>query len=118
MKRKPNLKQQIIANHYELKRMATQEATTDQDSGNAEGVVIGSIVSDDKKNALLVRINPFRGQTYVDIRSFYAGNDGKFYPTRKGISINSKHLSQIITILEQTEAKLGAPNVNTQQEQS
>jgi len=39
------------------------------------------------KDVVRVQIKEFKGWAYLDIRTFYQGDDGEYCPTKKGISI-------------------------------
>lgn len=50
------------------------------------------------KNALeeiRVSLNVFRGKQYIDIRTFYKGDDGDFHPSKKGVTLAPDLLSDL-----------------------
>jgi len=65
---------------------------------------VGTIKSKDGK-IVYVRINDFRGKTYVDIRHFFQGTSDMI-PSKKGISIEAGMLSDLISVLEGVEQRL------------
>jgi hypothetical protein len=52
-----------------------------------------------------VRLNDFKGKTYVDIRHFFKGTTD-YIPSKKGISIEIGQISELISILEGVEARM------------
>jgi len=73
--------------------------------------IVGTIKKDGK--IVHVRLNDFRGKTYVDIRHFFMGTQDEI-PSKKGISIEAGLLTDLITILEGVEERLakGTDNEN------
>lgn len=51
-----------------------------------------------EKNALeqiRVSLNVFRGRQYVDIRTYYKGDDGDFHPSKKGVTLSPELLDDL-----------------------
>ena len=65
--------------------------------------IVGTIKLNGK--IIHVRLNDFRGKTYVDIRHFFMGTTDEI-PSKKGISVEAEALSPLISILEQVEERL------------
>lgn len=65
--------------------------------------IVGTIQNSTK--LIHIRLNDFKGKTYLDIRHFFKGTDD-YIPSKKGISIEICHLSELITILEGVEERM------------
>jgi hypothetical protein len=46
----------------------------------------------------------YKGQKYMDIREFFTTANGTF-PTKKGVAIPIDKMSELVTLVEQAEAK-------------
>lgn len=77
----------------------TKKQDKTQDQGTS--TVIGEVKKNDKAT-VKIRINEFKGKTYIDIRTFVNGGD---YPTTKGVSLPIDKLSDLINLIEEAEAK-------------
>ena len=84
-------------------RKHVKQAVTEQQQ-QEEQVEIGRLPKNNSSETV-VRINKFKGKTYVDIRNFTKSN-GNLYPTTKGISIHYKSLSPMLDLLEKAEEEL------------
>lgn len=60
----------------------------------------------DKTKSVQVNIEEYKGITGLDIREWYQGEDGKWFPTSKGIRVQLDTITPLITLLEQAEATL------------
>jgi hypothetical protein len=49
-----------------------------------------------------VRLNTFKGKTYIDQRIFM----GDKIPTTKGVSLEVKHIAELINLLEKAEQEV------------
>ena len=47
----------------------------------------------------------FNGRKAIDIREYYQNKDGKMCPTKKGVFIPIEHISELVNLVEQAEAK-------------
>lgn len=47
----------------------------------------------------------FNGQKAIDIREYYQNKAGDLCPTKKGVFIPVQHLSELVNLIEQAEAK-------------
>lgn len=62
-----------------------------------------------ERGKIVVKISEWKGKKYVDIRNFFevtSGGSTNWHPTKKGISVESKKLSELINLLEKAEAML------------
>ena len=70
---------------------------------NQTALEIGRIQKN-KTTSTLVQLMQFKGQKYMDIREFFTTANGTF-PTKKGVAIPLDKLSELVTLVEQAEAK-------------
>ena len=56
----------------------------------------------------LIRISTeeFKGRAYIDVRIYFADNEGEWKPTKKGVTINPDKLDQVIELLREAQEKL------------
>lgn len=57
------------------------------------------------KNAveeIRVSLNVFRGRQYIDIRTYFKGDDGEYRPSKKGVTLSP----ELISDLEEAVKKL------------
>ena len=47
----------------------------------------------------------FNGKKAVDIREYYQNSKGELCPTKKGVFIPIEHISKLVDLVEQAEAK-------------
>jgi hypothetical protein len=47
-----------------------------------------------------VSLSSYKGRTYIDIRQFYQGKDGKTLPGRKGISLKKAEWRRLKSLIE------------------
>lgn len=52
---------------------------------------------------VVVRRTRFRGKYYLDFRQFFLSEDGKWLPTKKGVSLPWERRDALIEALEQEE---------------
>ncbi len=64
------------------------------------------ILGTEKTQSIRVQIKDYKGKTYVDMRQWFKGTDGIWYPTKKGLFVAEDKISSLITYLEQAEATL------------
>ncbi|WP_421695015.1 transcriptional coactivator p15/PC4 family protein [Aestuariivirga sp.] len=71
------------------------------------------------RETLVVRLDIFRGQPIVDLRTWYGGDDGKLLPGRGGLTVSIRHLPALAEAIRkaleitgdlQFEALNGKPN--------
>ena len=68
---------------------------------------IGAFQKGKGNTAVHVRVDQYKGKTYADIRNFYLDDDGKYQPTKKGVSFHSvEDLDQAIRFLQTAREKL------------
>jgi len=53
------------------------------------------IVLDEGKSPVVIKLNEFKGRKLLDIRKHFTSED-ELKPTKKGISLNAKQLSQVV----------------------
>ena len=59
-----------------------------------------------KSTLISVRLTEFSGMKAVDIREYFqTAKDGKLCPTKKGVFVPVEHLSALVNLLEQAEAR-------------
>ena len=49
----------------------------------------------------------YKGALYFDIRIFFAGRDGQFFPTKKGVTLLAGHLGPFVNGIEKLSELLG-----------
>jgi hypothetical protein len=52
-----------------------------------------------------VRLMEFNGKRAIDIREYYTNKANELCPTKKGVFIPIEHISELVTIIEQAEAR-------------
>jgi len=57
-----------------------------------EPIEIGKFFKNRKGDFVVVAIKEFQGITYLDIRQFFTSEDGKSFPTKKGVAIGLRRL--------------------------
>ena len=63
-------------------------------------------VLEKNKNTLTsVKLVEFSGKQAIDIREYYQNAAGELCPTKKGVFIDIEHISQLVNLVEQAEAK-------------
>jgi len=62
-----------------------------------------------QKNSLeIIKVQPstFKGYDLVDIRIFYKDDEGKFKPTKRGVTFKQDLLDEVIEALNKVKAKV------------
>lgn len=56
-----------------------------------------------KNDDTVIRISTtqFRGQEYIDIRSYVKNQEGEYIPTKKGITLSKSVLPEVLAALQQ-----------------
>ena len=62
-------------------------------------------IQKNKTTFTLVQLMNYKGQKYMDIREFFTTATGGFFPTKKGVAIPIDKMSELVTLVEQAEAK-------------
>lgn len=62
--------------------------------------IIGEIQKNQKEK-IIVSVNEFKGHRYVDLRIHFEGDNGEYVPTKKGISISSKIVEEVVELIVQ-----------------
>jgi len=68
-------------------------------------VIIGEVAKGNSQK-IIVATNEYKGKEYVDVRLHYAGEDGEFYPTKKGITLTSEVIPEIIKMINKGAKEL------------
>ena len=70
----------------------------------------GELIGEIKKTNVVVtkvRLTEFKGRRFLDIRDFFKPkNSIDFAPTKKGIALDISRVGEILSLLEQAEAKI------------
>jgi len=68
-------------------------------------MVVGQV---ERNEAEVLRISTeeFKGRAYVDVRIYFADNEGEWKPTKKGVTINPDKVDQVIELLREAQEKL------------
>jgi hypothetical protein len=71
-------------------------------------VLIGKFFKNRMGDIVVVQIKQFEGVTFLDIRQFFTGDDGKSLPTKKGIAIGLHKLDELAGLINKAIAKARA----------
>jgi len=52
------------------------------------------------RNPIIVSISDFRGESRLDVRHHYEGDDGELHPTKKGINMPALYVPALLIALE------------------
>ncbi|GAN33721.1 MAG: transcriptional coactivator p15 [Candidatus Brocadia sp. AMX2] len=66
--------------------------------------VLGEIVKSET-DKIVIGLKEYRGHKYVDMRTFFQGDDGNYLPTKKGITFSPKFIEAMIKILQKGAGK-------------
>jgi len=67
--------------------------------------IVGEIQKNSKEK-IIVSINEFKGNKFVDLRVHYEEEgSGEYKPTKKGIAISAKNIEGVVQLLEQSKDK-------------
>ncbi|GAN35148.1 transcriptional coactivator p15 [Candidatus Brocadia sp. AMX2] len=69
-----------------------------------EGVMLGEIVKSET-DKIVISAKEYKGRKYVDIRTFFQGDDGNYLPTKKGVTFSPKFIEAMIKILQKGVVK-------------
>jgi hypothetical protein len=72
-----------------------------------EGTVFGEIVKNDT-DKIVVSLKEYKGRQYVDIRTWFYGEKGDCLPTKKGVTLSQKQVSELIAVLSKIPAAVEA----------
>jgi hypothetical protein len=64
-----------------------------------EPIEIGKFFKNRKGDFVVVAIKEFQGITYLDIRQFFTSEDGKSFPTKKGIAVGLHRLKELHALI-------------------
>jgi hypothetical protein len=64
-----------------------------------EPIEIGKFFKNRKGDFVVVAIKEFQGITYLDIRQFFTSEDGKSFPTKKGIAVGLRRLEELQALI-------------------
>jgi hypothetical protein len=65
----------------------------------AEPIEVGKIFKNRKGDFVVVQLKQFEGVVFADARQFVTASDGISRPTKKGLAISLRHLSELIALL-------------------
>jgi hypothetical protein len=69
-------------------------------------IEIGKFFKNRKGDFVVVQIKQFEGITFVDIRQFFTSEDGKSFPTKKGVAIGLRKLDELAGLINKAIAKV------------
>jgi hypothetical protein len=58
------------------------------------------------KDRIIVSVKEFKGKQYVDVRTYFANDDGEWIPTKKGITLSPENVDDAIRFLQEARKKL------------
>lgn len=70
-----------------------------------EGVTLGEIIKSET-DKIVISAKEYKGRKYVDIRTFFQGDDGNYLPTKKGVTFSPKFIEAMIGILKKGLVKI------------
>jgi len=70
-----------------------------------DNIEIG-VLGTERSSSIKVQIKEWKGKTFVDMRSWFKGTSGDWYPTKKGLFVAENNISDLITMLEKAEQEL------------
>ncbi len=68
-------------------------------------MIIGEVAKGNNQK-IIVATNEYKGKEYVDVRLHYLYKDGEFYPTKKGITLTSEVIPEIIKMINKGAKEL------------
>jgi hypothetical protein len=68
-------------------------------------MVVGEVERNETET-LRISTEEFKGRAYIDVRIYFADNEGEWKPTKKGVTINPDKLDQVIELLKEAQEKL------------
>jgi len=68
-------------------------------------MVVGEVERNETET-LRISTEEFKGRAYIDVRIYFADNEGEWKPTKKGVTINPDKLDQVIELLREAQEKL------------
>jgi hypothetical protein len=68
-------------------------------------MVVGEVERNETET-LRISTEEFKGRAYIDVRIYFADNEGEWKPTKKGVTINPDKLDQVIALLREAQEKL------------
>lgn len=69
-----------------------------------QGTLLGEIVKNET-DKIIVSVKEYRGRKYVDVRTYFQGDDGNYLPTKKGVTFSPKFVEAMIKILQKGVVK-------------
>ncbi|GEM_PF-307447 len=58
------------------------------------------------RDKIIVALKEFKGKSYVDIRTYFENDEGKWLPTKKGITFSPELLDDVLKLLNEAKKKL------------
>jgi len=65
-----------------------------------EPIEIGRFIKNRKGDFVVVQIKQFEGFTFLDVRQFFTGEDGKSRPTKKGIAVGLGKIEELARLVD------------------
>jgi hypothetical protein len=53
-----------------------------------------------EKEAILIGVQPFKGNQYAYIRRFYRSKEGEWAPTKRGVNVRTEFIDELIELVE------------------
>jgi hypothetical protein len=63
-------------------------------------IEIGRFIKNRKGDFVVVQIKQFEGFTFLDVRQFFTGEDGKSRPTKKGIAVGLGKIKELARLVD------------------
>ena len=63
-------------------------------------IEIGRFIKNQKGDFVVVQIKQFEGFTFLDVRQFFTGEDGKSRPTKKGIAVGLGKIEELARLVD------------------
>ncbi len=61
-------------------------------------IVLGEIVKNET-DKIVISMKEYKGRKYIDMRTYFRGDDGNYLPTKKGVTIAPKFIDAFVKIL-------------------
>lgn len=55
---------------------------------------------------IYVTLSEFKGKRYIDVRKYYADDEGEMKPTRKGISFNAEDWREFVSKIQDIDSEV------------
>jgi hypothetical protein len=58
------------------------------------------------KDKIIISVKEFKGRQYVDVRTFFANDEGEWIPTKKGVTLSPETVDDAIRYLQEAKKQL------------